>query len=85
MNTDELVPLAIAPLKWTMPRRFSTCALLVPNGALVQPFSSASEVNPAGDGANEAPSSEMKHCALAKNLAGYAPTRTTPPVVRSSE
>ena len=59
----EPVPLAIAPLRCTMPPMFAAAALLVANGALTQPFCSVRLVKPAADGANDAPSSEVKHCA----------------------
>src|SRR5262249_23755215 len=73
----EPLPSAIAPLKWSIPPTFSTAALLVLNGALVQPFCRPSAVNPAADGANDAPSSEVKHFAFSK-FPFSACTVTTP-------
>src|SRR6185312_8588049 len=37
-GTGFVPPVAIAPLKWTIPETLTTAALDVPNGALVQPF-----------------------------------------------
>src|SRR5438876_1391752 len=56
----------MAPLKWTIPPERATAALEVLNGALVHPFCRVSPVNPVTDVANETPSSEVKHWALAK-------------------
>src|SRR5260370_755960 len=52
---------AIAPLKCTIPLMLVTAALLVPKGAFVQPFASASDVRLGGDTANAAPSSSTQH------------------------
>src|ERR1041384_6638977 len=71
------VPLAIAPLRCTMPAMSLAAALLVANGALVHGAARASPVNPLAFGANEAPSSEVKHCALANEVS--ACTLTDPP------
>src|SRR5437763_738675 len=54
----------MAPLKWMIPSRFWTAALLVLNGALVQPLISVSGVKPLSTRAKDAPSRYAKHWAL---------------------
>src|SRR5215467_9270547 len=67
VNGTALVPpVAMAPLKCMTPPMLRTAALEVAKGALVHPFFSVSAVNEVADLANEAPSSEVKHWALAK-------------------
>src|SRR5262249_58422911 len=60
-----LCVVAMAPLRWTIPEMVRTAAPDVPKGALVQAFWRVSGVNELADVANEAPSSEVKHWALA--------------------
>jgi len=55
VNRAGSVPLASAPLKWTIPATVRTAAVEVPDGALVHPFCGASAMNPLADGANETP------------------------------
>src|SRR5262245_65906098 len=59
-GTMLLCVVAMAPLRWTIPEMVRTAAPEVPKGALVQAFWSVSEVKALADGANEAPSSEVK-------------------------
>ena len=68
----------MAPLKCTIPDIFRAAALLVPNGALVQPFITVSEVKLVACGANDAPSSDVKHWASLNNFSAWI---LTTPVV----
>src|SRR5215813_8969603 len=77
VNAAPLVPLAIAPSRRMTPLSLMTAALRVANGALVQPFCSARPVKPAAVSANDAPSSEVKHCAL-ENVLFSAWTNAAP-------
>ena len=76
VNATALVPLAIAPLSCTMPAASDALAEAVPNGACDQPFSRVKVEKPAVVCANAAPSSDVKHCASANEVA--ACTLTSP-------
>src|SRR5262249_14887420 len=56
--------LAMAPSRRMIPASLIMATLRVPYGALTQPFWSATGENPLADSANQAPSREVKHCAL---------------------
>ena len=60
-----MVPVVeMAPWKCTAPLTNWTAALLVPNTVLVQPLISVSAVVALLLSTNDAPSSDVKHCAL---------------------
>src|SRR5215471_2586205 len=63
VNAEALAPPAMAPLSCTMPPMVATPAAAVPYGACVQPFWSDNVVEAEGSCVNQAPSSEVKHCA----------------------
>src|SRR5258706_563061 len=75
VNGVAFAPLAaIAPFKCTTPETAVAAALLVRNGALVQPFCKVSAV--VAVSAYDTPSREVKHCAFANEVS--ARTVTTP-------
>src|SRR5215472_16215417 len=75
VNATWLIPFVVmAPSRWTMPEILRAAGLAVPDPYLTQPFLSFSGVNEAADLANETPSSEVKHWALAQVAPSSAST-----------